>query len=258
MSEDLFENKIGIIGAGNIGRALIIKLLEKGFSEENIKLTYNGSIFTFEKLYDNNMVDMISDNSRIVQESDILILSVPPQVFKQLGKFNLDEDKLVISFMAGVSSDVIKQQTGSGNVVRVIPTGPDTIINSQAIAGVFGENKLAEDIFKLLDLDYYVVSEEDDMDIISIAGCLPAVYCKISPDSDENEYAVNKISENLPEFRDIAGKCEKLVPQENRDEFIESFATPGGVTECIIKSLDDGDTLYEALMKGVSHSRNLV
>ena len=120
MNKELFKNKLGIIGAGNIGLSLILKLLEKGYPEDNIKLTYRGSIFTFEKLYDNNLVDMISDNARIVDESDIIILSVPPQAFKQIGDFGITDDKLVISFMAGISIDEIKKQTGSNNIIRII------------------------------------------------------------------------------------------------------------------------------------------
>lgn len=258
MSNELFTKKIGIIGAGNIGRALIIKLLEKNYPAENIKLTYNGSIFTFEKLYDNNLVDMISDNSKIVKEVDVLILSLPPQSFKHLGDFGLTDDKLVISFMAGVPVESITKQTGSKNVVRIIPTGPDTILNSSAVAGVYGENVLAENIFKFLDIDYTIVEDEDKMDIIAVAGCLPAVYCKVDPNSDENKEAIRKISEDLPVFEEIASKCEKLVPSENKEEFIESFSTPGGVTECIIKSLDDGNSLYDSLLKGMEHTRKLV
>lgn len=42
--------------------------------------------------------------------------------------------------MAGIPIDEIKKQTGSDNVLRIMPTGPDTILNSNAIAGVYPEN----------------------------------------------------------------------------------------------------------------------
>ncbi len=253
----LFENKIGVIGAGHIGRALILKLLEKGFPYENIQLTYNGSIFTFSDIADNNLIDMISSNAEIVKSSSILILSVPPQSFKPIGDFNLDKDTLVISFMAGISSDEVKKQTGSDNVVRIIPTGPDTIMNSHAIAGVYGESKVAEELFDLLDIDYYVLDDEEKMNYMAIAGCLPAVYCRIDPESDENREAVDKISEDFPEFKEIAEKCEKLVPDEGREEFIKSFSTPGGITEAIFIRLNNGRSMYHALMRGLERNEEL-
>lgn len=254
---DLFENKIGVIGAGHIGRALILKLLEKDFPYDNIRLTYNGSIFTFNDIFDNNLVDMISSNAEIVKISSILILSVPPQSFKPIGNFNLDDDTLVISFMAGITADAIKEQTGSNNVVRIIPTGPDTITNSKAIAGVYGENKLAMELFELLDIDYYVVDDENKMNYIAIAGCLPAVYCTVDYDSDDNVEAINRISEDFPEFKEIAAKCAQLTPSENRAEFVSRHATVGGVTQAILNGLNSGKSLYDSLMMGIKRNKEL-
>ncbi len=256
-SNELFENKIGVIGAGHIGRALILKLLEKDFPYDNIKLTYNGSIFTFNDIFDNNLIDMISSNAEIVKISSILILSVPPQAFKPIGNFNLDDNTLVISFMAGITSDTIKAQTGSNNVVRIIPTGPDTITNSQAIAGVYGENELAMELFKLLDIDYYTVDDEDKMNYIAIAGCLPAIYCNVDYDSEDNLEAINKISEDFPEFKEIAAKCAKLTPTENREEFVSRHATAGGVTQAILNGLNSGKSVYDSLMMGIERNKEL-
>lgn len=248
MNDKVTENKIGILGAGNIGQSLIIKLLEKGYPKDNIKLTYRGSIFTFEKIYDNNLVDMISDNARLVEESDIIILSVLPQAFKHIGDFGLKEDKLVISFMAGIPIDEIKKQTGSDNVVRVMPTGPDTILNSNAIAGVYPENHMLSKLLDLLDVDYYLLDNEEDMKYMTLIGCLPAVYCKYDYESSENKEAVDKLSENFPLFKKLSYKASLLVPTDNKDEFVKKVSTPGGVTQKILSSLDNGESLYDSLV----------
>ena len=64
-------------------------------------------------LYDNNLDELIHNNSDIVKSRSIIILSVPPQNFRQIGEFGLDEDVLVFSFFAGISIDTIKRLTGS-------------------------------------------------------------------------------------------------------------------------------------------------
>lgn len=248
MNTKVTENKIGILGAGNIGRALIIKLLEKGYPEENIKLTYRGSIFTFEKIYDNDLVDMISDNSRIVEESDIIILTVPPQSFKQIGDFGLDDDKLVISFMAGIPIDDIKKQTGSDNVVRVMPTGPDTILNSSAIAGVYPPEDTVCELLDLLEVEYHVLDSEEDVKYMTLIGCLPAVYCNYDYGSDENKEAVDRLSESFPLFKELSYKASLLVPTENKDEFVKNVSTPGGVTQKILFSLESGKSIYDSFI----------
>lgn len=257
MNNKIAENKIGIIGAGNIGQSLIIKLLEKGYPEENIKLTYRGSIFTFEKIYDNNLVDMISDNSRIVEESDIIILSLPPQSFKQIGEFGLDEDKLVISFMAGIPIDDIKKQTGSDNVVRIMPTGPDTILNSNAIAGVYPSDDTVCELMDLLDIEYHVLDNEEDMKYMTIIGCLPAVYCSHDYESDENKEAVRRLSQEFPLFEELSYKASLLVPTENKDEFIKKVSTPGGVTQKILLSLESGKSIYDSFIIALDYTDKL-
>lgn len=257
MNNKISENKIGIMGAGNIGQSLIIKLLENGYPEENIKLTYRGSIFTFEKIYDNNLVDMISDNSRIVEESDIIVISVPPQSFKQIGEFGLDENKLVISFMAGIPVDDIKKQTGSDNVVRIMPTGPDTILNSNAIAGVYPSNDTVCELMDLLDIDYYVLDNENDMKYMTLIGCLPAVYCNYDYESDENKEAVRRLSQEFPLFDKLSYKASLLVPTENKDEFIKKVSTPGGVTQNILLSLESGKSMYDSFIIALDYADKL-
>ena len=257
MTNNLFKNKIGVIGAGHIGQAIILSLLEKNYPKENIQLSYNGSIFTFSDLYDNNLDELIHNNSDIIKSCSIIILSVPPQKFRQIGDFGLDEDVLVISFMAGISVDTIKKQTGSNNVVRIIPTGPDTIKNSQAIAGVYPKNDTACAIFDLLDIDYYLLDNEIQMNYMVLAGCLPAIYCKVDATLDENIEAIKKIAEDFPDFIEVAKKTEKLVPKTNKDEFVKEVSTQGGVTEAIINSLSNGNSLYDALITGLKRNEEL-
>ncbi len=256
--EQFLENKIGIIGAGNMGRAIILKLLEKGYPYDNIELTYNGSIFTFSELYDNNLVDMISSNASIVENSSIIVLAVPPQLFSRMGEFHIEDDTLIVSIMAGISIDEIKQQTGSSNVVKIIPTGPDTIKNSQAIAGAYPSNTVANELFDLLDIDYYLLDNEDQMEYISIAGCLPAVFCKVDYSSEENQEAIREFAGDFTDFIEIAQKTSKLVPSENKDEFIKSFSTPGGITEAIIRSLDNGNCLLDSLNAGLERLHEIM
>ena len=130
-------------------------------------------------------------------------------------------------------------------------------MDSKAVAGVYGENPIAFNLFELLDIDYYVVDDEEKMNYIAIAGCLPAVYCRIDPQSEENIEAINKISLDFPEFREIAEKCEKLAPTENKSEFISQHATVGGVTQAIMTSLNSGKTMYEALLDGIKRNKEL-
>lgn len=257
MCKDLFDKRIGIIGAGNIGLSVALKLLEKGFSRDNLSLSYNASIFTFERLYDNDLVDCISSNSRIVDECDVILLCVPPQRFKEIGDFGLDDSKLVVSFMAGISIDDIISQSGTSNVVRVIPTGPDSIRDSRAVAACYPSCDLSDELFGVLDFDCYTFDCEEDLDYMVIAGCLPAVFCVADPSVSDNRDDICRFGRDFPVFVEIASKCEDLVPHESRDDFVSSVATGGGVTEAILSGLDSGKSLYESLCDGLERNTQL-
>ena len=60
-----------------------------------------------------------------------------------------------------------------------------------------------------------------------LAGCLPAVYCKVDATLDENIEAIKKIAENFLDFIEVTKKTEKLVPKANKDEFVKQVSTLG-------------------------------
>jgi pyrroline-5-carboxylate reductase len=74
------------------------------------------------------------------------------------------------------------------------------------------------------------------------------VYCKYDYESSENKEAVDKLSENFPLFKKLSYKASLLVPTDNKDEFVKKVSTPGGVTQKILSSLDNGESLYDSLI----------
>ena len=157
--------------------------------------------------------------------------------------------------MAGITIDELQKQTGSSNIIRIIPTGPDTICDETAIAGAYPQQDITDYIFDLLGFDVYNVKNEDELKYMSVAGCLPAVFTKV--DLDTNLDDIKKFAVDFPDFIEIAKKADKLKATENKDEFIKSFMTKGGITEAIINSLDDGDSLYDALVAGLKRNDEL-
>ena len=75
--------------------------------------------------------------------------------------------------MAGITIDELQKQTGSSNIIRIIPTGPDTICDETAIAGAYPQQDITDYIFDLLGFDVYNVKNEDELKYMSVAGCLP-------------------------------------------------------------------------------------
>ncbi|KGF68343.1 pyrroline-5-carboxylate reductase [Hoeflea sp. BAL378] len=110
--------KIGIIGgSGMLGRAIAHALLDRmALPASDLWISNrSGGKAGFEQFPE---VEVTTDNARLGEACDIVILSVPPALAPDIG---MDVPaKLVISVMAGVTLDRLQAMTGSDRVVRAM------------------------------------------------------------------------------------------------------------------------------------------
>ena len=103
--------KLGIIGAGNMGSSIL-----KGVTSSNFLENKNIAIFDLnkekiEELSKEYGVKKAENENELAKESDILILSVKPNIVpKVLDKIkdNLSEKTIVLSIAAGIRIDFIE------------------------------------------------------------------------------------------------------------------------------------------------------
>jgi len=116
-------SKVGLIGTGIIGEALIEVLLRSGLSKE--------SIFIAEKRHERKDeiitrfgVSNINDYSSL----DAILLAVKPQDFittLETISSSLSNSQLIVSFAAGIKIKSIEEKLGkSSRVIRVMPNTP--------------------------------------------------------------------------------------------------------------------------------------
>ena len=117
-------NKIGFIGMGNMGKALLKGAL-KSNSSDNF-------IFS-DKYITDEMVQSIGttkadDNISCVKNAKYIFLAVKPQFFGEVAdeiKNYITKDKVIVSIMAGLTIDIIKEALGgNARVIRVMPNTP--------------------------------------------------------------------------------------------------------------------------------------
>ncbi len=178
----LDNKKIGVIGTGNMGRALIGGLINSGSSvSENIVCSdiKEGKLKKIEEEFG---VVTRDNNSGVARESEIIIYAVKPQimapVLKETGDC-LDMSKIVISIAAGVPLAAIESCLGKElRVIRVMPNVPALIMEG-ASAVAAGRNALAEDLTlakAIFDsVGKSVIIEEELMDAVTgLSGSGPA------------------------------------------------------------------------------------
>ena len=127
-------DKIAIIGFGNIANAIITPLLDKKLiSPDNVYCVVN-SDKSLKKIKENykhniNVYKSSSEDSKIIWDCQIKLLSVKPQQLKDINEVNNIKIKhnLIVSILAGVSINRLTQKFPNHKCVRVVTNIPITI-----------------------------------------------------------------------------------------------------------------------------------
>jgi pyrroline-5-carboxylate reductase len=149
------NRKIGFIGAGKMGSALMQGIIKAGIVKpENLGASDVYEPFLNE-LKAKMGINVSTDNAVIARASDVLILAVKPQtmgsVLENL-KTYITADKLIISIAAGVPLATYENALPEGTrIVRVMPNIAATV--SEAASGISpGKNATPEDLKIALEI----------------------------------------------------------------------------------------------------------
>lgn len=269
MIESAFDSlancTIGIIGCGHLGRTLANELVSHGLPKEKLMISYGGSASTLESIKRAGLFQNISNNERICRKSNIIFIAVRPQAIEELKKLSFpgNANALVVSCMAGISSASLKNALGI-DVIRMMPSGPDTIKEGNCIVAVYPRNDFLANILSGLGLKFYELRDEEMMHAFTVGVCLPAallVAGKIGMSELDTAQASKIIGKEYPDFEEIYRWAVDVLPDfdsdDEREEYLRRTSTKGGITEAIVDSLNSGSTFTAALRKGISRSKEI-
>ena len=169
-------NRIGIIGGGNIGEALLSGLIADGFEPREIYVAER-SAARRDELRGRYHVVTTEDSTEAAQEVDVLFSCVKPDVtipvLDEVGGVldGNDADTVVVSVAAGVTIGAMEAVLPAGTpVVRVMPNTPMLIgKGTSAIAGGrFATADQLETVRGLLGkIGEAVIVQEKDIDAVT-------------------------------------------------------------------------------------------
>jgi len=250
------RDSIAVIGAGVIGGAIIKSLLKSGYDGEitaaDMQLEKLGAL---EKLG----ITVTSDNKKAARTSEIIFLSVKPNVVKTvLKQISTEvEGKLVISTAAAVTVGFCKRVVPKARFVRIMPNVA-ILVQESFTAYCCDDDVTQEDKEKVKEvlgvMGIHMEVEERHMDAVTaISGSGPGYLSVIL---EALTYAGLKVG--LP--RDLAlisaaqavlGTA-KLVLETDQTaaQIRDMVTTPGGTTIEAIYEIE-GSQVRQALMRAV-------
>ena len=261
----LANKKLGFIGGGNMTEALV-KGLVKGSSIDAKNIFVSDPILErLEYLHKEYKVKTTSDNRELVQESDILILAVKPQVTTNvLEHFSdlVDEKKLVVSVVAGLSINSIENTLDAEgkkkiSVVRTMPNTPALVQEGVTAICVSGrvakmDMEAVHHVFEAIGQTVDV--EEDHIDAVTgLSGSGPAyILMIIEALSDAGvKVGLSREVSNTLTIQTVLGSA-KLARDSGKHpgELKDMVTSPGGTTISGLHKLEAGG-LRTALMNAV-------
>ena len=176
---------IGIIGAGNMGEALIKGLLRSQLVRSYEIIASRRRRFKLVKLEKTYGIHTTRSNKEIMNATDTVIIAVKPQSIDKLMQElrpHAKKNHLIISIAAGV--DIKKLRNGLGpqpKLIRVMPNLPAII--DEGVSAIFCGPRIAERYRRFAHQIFQAVGttvdvrEEDLMDVITgLSGTGPAYF----------------------------------------------------------------------------------
>ena len=261
--------KLGVIGCGKMGRALVGGILKAGIVPPGNTRVFDNYTPAAWEMGSELGVAMAQSNEEVVSESDVILLCVKPQGFlEMLGDIGSSEGKLLISIAAGVQISSIESATsGRHRVVRVMPNTP-ALVGKGASGFALGTTATAADAAlteSLLGAVGYVcaVSEPDLDAVTAVSGSGPAyVFLMIEAlVAGGIELGLEPDIAGALAAHTVAGAAELLLQSgESPGQLRENVTSPNGTTFAALESFRSDhfeDIVKRAVTAAADRSKEL-
>jgi pyrroline-5-carboxylate reductase len=268
----MLKNKqVGILGTGNMGEALIRGLLHGHLCRPDQIFCSDVRPERLKAIREKYGVKTTSHNAEVVKQSEIIILSVKPQIMKQvvdeIAKY-LDLAKLIISIAAGVPLDAIESCAQKDlKLIRVMPNICVSVREGvSAIAG--GKHALKEDllmaktIFDSVGKSIFI--EEYLLDAVTgLSGSGPAyIFLIIDALADAGvKVGLSRDDALILAPQTVLGAAKMLIETgEHPGKLKDMVTSPGGTAIAGLHTLEEGGlrtTLINAVEVATQRSKVL-
>ena len=268
----LSDKKIGMIGTGNMGKALIDGLLRSGETRPENILCADANERQLALVREKYKVETTTDNLEAVRASEVVIYAVKPQIIASVLKETtevLDMSKLIISIAAGVPLAAIESVLNKDlRLIRVMPNVA-VAVREGATAVAAGAHATPEDIKLAMAIFNSVgksifLKENNLMDAITgLSGSGPAyIFTIVDALADAGvNVGLSRQDALLLASQTLLGAAKMLLETDaHPGQLKDSVTSPGGTAIAGLHTLEKGGlrtTLINAVEAATNRSKEL-
>ncbi len=244
--------KITIIGCGNMGLVYARAFLKYDIVKSSDLLLVEKNEVRKEELNKLKIGRVVVPRDPLIGESDVVILAVKPQDFKELVpelRQVLQPKSILLSIMAGVKISKLKEQLNHLNIIRAMPNSP-VEIGMGITAYSASEGIELEQMRKVENLlattGRYVYMEREDMlnAVTALSGSGPAYFFYFVKNLIEagKQMGLEEAVAAMLVKQTMLGAFH-LINNANKslDNLISTVASKGGTTEAALRTFGEHD-----------------
>lgn len=236
---------IGFIGAGNMAQAIINGIIKAGLyaSKDIVISDISGEqVETCKRRFG---ITSSQSNSHLASESDVIVLSVKPQVMDAVLdeiKQSVTGGKTIISIAAGITTSKVAAGLANVPVVRVMPNTPALV--GCGMAGIFTNStdpnviNTAVKIFSAIGKTVVVDSEDSIDAVTAVSGSGPAYYFLLMEQMIEAAIKLGLNKDIAAQLVLQTAKGAALLAEQSEDSpdvLRKKVTSPGGTTQAALE-----------------------
>lgn len=265
------SKKIGFIGCGNMGGAMLAGILDSGkCAPEDILVSVSSEQSAAAKK-EKYGVTVLVDNCAVAAKSDILFLTVKPQYYEQvIGeiKGSVSDDAIIITVAPGKTLTWLSEQFGgSHKIIRTMPNTPSLV--KEGMMGMCANEQVTEEEIALVrdicgGFSRTELVAEHLMDVVTaVSGSSPAyVFMFIEAMADA------AVAGGMPRTQAytfaaqaVLGSARMVLETgKHPGELKDMVCSPAGTTIQAVRVLEEKglrSAVIEAMEKCLDISRNM-
>ena len=250
----MINTKVGLIGGGNMGRAIAGGLLRGGMHATNLMIAEplpEQCDRLRKELYG---IMVTEDNNAVAAAAETLLFSVKPQILKPvceaLASTVQQSRPLIMSIAAGPKIRDIDQWLGGGlSVVRVMPNQPALI--DQGISALFANERtdeagrnMAEKVMTAVGQAVWLDSESKMDGVTAVSGTGPSYFYLLIDImiASARKFGIDDVTARTLAVETARGATALAAAEtESMSSLIERVRSPGGTTTAAFEYLDEKD-----------------
>jgi len=250
----MISNKVGLIGGGNMARAIAGGLLRGGMHATDVMIAEprpEQCDLLRKELYGALVTE---DNKRVAKSAEVLLFAVKPQILKPVCEGLVEEVQvsrpLIMSIAAGPKIDDIDAWLGGGlSVVRVMPNQPALI--DQGISALFANERtsdahkaLAEKIMTAVGHAVWIDAESKMDAVTAVSGTGPSYFYLLIDVMIESalKFGIDPDTARVLAVETARGATALAAAEtESMASLIDRVRSPGGTTTAAFEYLEAKD-----------------